>query len=59
VFENANRSGALNLRPEIKVRWNKTDDGEHDYFTDYALGLGFQFSFGPPPPPPPPRGCRG
>jgi OOP family OmpA-OmpF porin len=53
VYENPRKTSAFNLRPEIKVRWEKVDDGDDDWFVDYAAGLGFQFSFGPPPPPPP------
>jgi OmpA-OmpF porin, OOP family len=45
--ENARRTSAFSVRPEIKARW---DDAGRDDFVDYIAALSFQFSFGPSAP---------
>lgn len=49
VFQNSRKSSALDLRPEIKLRWDFIDKADTDFYNDYLLGLGFQFSFGRAP----------
>jgi OOP family OmpA-OmpF porin len=45
--ENARRTSAFSVRPEIKARWDHA--GRYD-FVDYLATLSFQFSFGPAAP---------
>lgn len=45
LWQNGSGTRTINLRPELKARWD--DSGREGYFRDYLATLGLQFSFGP------------